>query len=160
MFSKNDKRDNGKADARIAPSIISANLHVIGNLKSDGEVQVDGIVQGDVTGLALAIGERARVTGELTAEEVVVRGTVEGRIKAKHVRLTKTARVIGDIWQEILSIESGAHIEGHIKRLENDSTRKIQMNGEAIDKPIARVVTAIEHPATAQVIPAQKSGTR
>jgi len=162
MFSKNDKNEskgNGASrESRVAPSIISANLHVVGNLKSDGEVQVDGTVQGDVAGLSLAIGERAKVTGELVAEEIVVRGIIEGRIKAKRVQLTKTAKVIGDIWHEVLSIESGAHVEGHIKRLDSE-TRKTTIVAEP-DKPLARIAAAADHGAGAQAVLHKAGPTR
>ena len=122
MFSKTDKSNagaNSAREARAAPSIISANLHVIGNLQSEGEVQVDGTIEGDVSGKSLAIGERAKVTGEISADDVIVHGVVEGKIRAKRVQLAKSARVVGDIWHDILSIESGAHLEGHIKRLDH-----------------------------------------
>ena len=121
MFSKTDKAAaNAKREARAAPSLISANLHVVGNLESQGEVQVDGTIEGDVSGKSLAIGERAKVTGEISADDVIVHGIVEGKIRAKRVQLAKSAKVIGDIWHEILSIESGAHLEGHIKRLDHE----------------------------------------
>ena len=120
MFSKNE-RTKGSAEAaanRSVPSIISNNLNVIGNLKTEGEIQVDGTVEGNVTGRSLVIGERARVVGEIVADDVVVRGNTEGRIRARRVQLTKTAKVIGDILHESLSIESGAYVEGQLKRLE------------------------------------------
>ena len=121
MFSKTDKAAaNAKREARAAPSLISANLHVVGNLESQGEVQVDGTIEGDVSGKSLAIGERAKVSGEISADDVIVHGIVEGKIRAKRVQLAKSAKVIGDIWHEILSIESGAHLEGHIKRLDHE----------------------------------------
>ena len=121
MFSKTDKAAaNAKREARAAPSLISANLHVVGKLESQGEVQVDGTIEGDVSGKSLEIGECAKVTGEISADDVIVHGIVEGKIRAKRVQLAKSAKVIGDIWHEILSIESGAHLEGHIKRLDHE----------------------------------------
>ena len=120
MFSKNERKNGGgeAATNRSIPSIISNNLNVIGNLKTEGEIQVDGTVEGDVTGRKLVIGERARVVGEIVADDVMVHGNTEGRIRARSVRLTKTAKVIGDILHESLSIESGAYVEGQLKRLE------------------------------------------
>ena len=103
---------------RAAPSIISSNLHIIGNLKTEGEIQVDGIIDGDMTAHALTIGSQARISGELVADEVVVHGQVDGKLSARSVRLAKTAKVIGDIVHEALAIEAGAHIEGQLKRFE------------------------------------------
>ena len=129
MFSKTDRK-KGTAEAaanRSAPSIISNNLYVIGNLKTEGEVQIDGTIEGDVTGRALVIGERARVNGEIVADDVVIRGNTEGRIRARRVQLTKTAKVLGDILHESLSIDSGAYVEGQLKRLEKRGEPKINL---------------------------------
>ena len=90
---------NTPAGRNSAPSIISANLHIVGNLKTDGEIQIDGVIEGDVTAQALTIGGSARVSGELTGQEVIVHGQISGKITSKNVRLAKTAKVVGDIWQ-------------------------------------------------------------
>jgi cytoskeletal protein CcmA (bactofilin family) len=121
MFSKTDK-DKGRTTnvaatpAKAAPSIISANLHIIGNLKTDGEMQVDGSIEGDVTARALTVGEKASINGEIIADDIEIHGSVSGKIKARKVQLAKTAKVVGDIWHETLAIESGAYIEGQLKR--------------------------------------------
>lgn len=104
--------------ARAAPSIISSNLHIVGNLKTEGEIQVDGIIDGDVTAQALTIGSHARISGEVVADEVVVHGQTDGKLTARSVKLAKTAKVVGDIVHEVLAIEAGAHIEGQLKRFE------------------------------------------
>jgi cytoskeletal protein CcmA (bactofilin family) len=100
------------------PSIISADLRITGNLKSDGDIQVDGYVEGDIDSATLTIGEGAHVKGHISCETVRVCGTVDGAVKAKSVVMAKTARVIGDIIHDSLAIEAGAFIEGNIKRLE------------------------------------------
>jgi cytoskeletal protein CcmA (bactofilin family) len=132
MFSKADKASNGQKAANdgsnVAPSIISTNLHIVGNLKTEGEVQVDGTIDGDVTSRSLTIGEKAKVSGEIIAQTVEIMGAIEGRVRAREVRLSKTAHVIGDIVHEILSIESGAYMEGQLMRAD---TKK------AADKPNA-----------------------
>lgn len=117
MFSKTEKvatRPQVRTDG--APSIISANLRIVGNLETEGEIQVDGIVDGDVTVKALTVGANATVNGEIKADAVVVRGTVNGRIKARTVELATSAKVTGDIWHESLTVEAGAYLEGHCKR--------------------------------------------
>ena len=118
MFSKNDRANPTSANnnEKATPSLISASLYIVGNLKSEGEIQVDGTVDGDVSAHSLTIGEKARVTGDLLADHVLVRGTVHGRICSRRVQLAKTARVRGDILHEVLAIDSGAFVEGHIKR--------------------------------------------
>lgn len=104
---------------RPAPSVIGADLSISGNLFSRGEVQIDGEVQGDIQGLNVIIGERARITGGIAAEEVVVRGHVLGAIRGKRVMLQATSHVEGDIYHQTLAIEQGAFFEGKSRRSED-----------------------------------------
>jgi len=113
--SSEPKRSTAKGGV---PSIISADLRITGNLKSDGDIQVDGHVEGDIDSATLTVGEGAHVKGHISCESVRVCGTVDGAVKAKSVVMAKTARVIGDIIHDSLAIEAGAFIEGNIKRLE------------------------------------------
>ena len=99
------------------PSIVSAGLQVTGNMISDGDVQIEGAIEGDVKSRMLTVGEAGSVKGAIEAEQVFVSGEVIGKIKAANVILARTARVSGDIVHEVLSVEAGAHIEGNIKRL-------------------------------------------
>lgn len=99
-----------------APSILSADLTVTGSIVSEGEVQLDGVVEGDVRAGSLTIGEEATVKGEVVSETVVIRGRVEGSVRARQVQLTSTARVEGDVIHASLAIESGAYFDGHCKR--------------------------------------------
>lgn len=121
MFAKNSKgavegRGN-PPDANVPPSIVSTDMRVIGDLHSEGEIHVDGIVEGDIRSKILLVSETASIRGEIVAESVRVHGTVNGQIKAVNVSLAKTARVNGDILHESLAIEKGAFLEGHCKRL-------------------------------------------
>ncbi len=118
MFSSS-KKTTPPSGNKAPPSLLSVGLTVNGDLHSDGEVQIDCQVNGDVSAARLAIGENARVVGEVVADHVLIRGEVTGRIRAKSVELDKTARVRGDIWHELLSIAAGAKIEGLCKFAEN-----------------------------------------
>lgn len=121
MFSKGSKRDIGADGAPPAkpavPSIVSTDMKIVGDLASEGEIQVDGSVEGDIQSKHLLIGEPANIKGEVTAETVEIFGAVNGQIKAASVSLAKTAHVVGDILHENLSIEKGAFLEGHCKRM-------------------------------------------
>lgn len=111
MFSKDSKSGRG---SRV-PSIISANLRIVGDLVSEGDVQVDGVIEGDVHARSLTVSQGATVRGQITAESVCIRGTVEGQITADQVELGRTARVDGDIIHAVIMIESGAFFEGHCR---------------------------------------------
>ncbi len=100
------------------PSIIAANLTIRGNLSSEGAVQIDGTVEGDIDSKSLIVGEGASVHGTISADTVMVCGKTEGAIKGKSVQLMSKAWVTGDIVHESLSVEAGASIEGRVGRRE------------------------------------------
>jgi cytoskeletal protein CcmA (bactofilin family) len=102
-----------------APSIISADMEIHGSLRSGGDMQVDGRVEGDIRSVGLVIGENAEVHGEIFAEDVTVRGKVMGRIRARKVLLAATSRVEGDILHEAFAVESGAFFEGNCRHSDN-----------------------------------------
>ena len=100
------------------PSIISADLKIVGDLHSGGDLQIDGAVEGDISSRSLTIGESAVVRGVLVAETVRIYGSVIGEVRANSVILSKTARVEGDIVHQSLSMEAGADLIGKLSRLD------------------------------------------
>jgi cytoskeletal protein CcmA (bactofilin family) len=122
MFSKNSKGSKSGVDQQTArkpspPSIISVDLKIVGDLSCEGEIQVDGSIDGDIRTQSLLVGETAQVKGEIVAETVNIHGNVNGQIKSRCVILAKTAHVVGDILHENLTIETGAFLEGHCNRM-------------------------------------------
>jgi cytoskeletal protein CcmA (bactofilin family) len=99
-------------------SLLAQNLVVEGSIQSDSEVQIDGLVRGDVRVERLTIGETGRIEGQVAAETAEVRGRVVGAIIAKQVRLFSSASVEGDITAEQLAIEPGASFEGRSIKLQ------------------------------------------
>ncbi|SDW30695.1 protein CcmA, bactofilin family [Paracoccus sanguinis] len=104
---------------RTGPSVLSSDLTVKGNITTQGDVQIEGTVDGDIRAHQLTVGESATIHGEIVAEEVIVNGRVVGRVRGLKVRLSATARVEGDIVHKTIAIESGAHFEGSVQRQED-----------------------------------------
>jgi len=102
--------------AKPPASTLSTDLHIKGNLKTTGDIQISGTVDGDIRAHLLTVGEGSTVKGEVVADDVVVHGRVVGRVRGLKVRLTATARVEGDIIHKTIAIESGAHFEGSVTR--------------------------------------------
>ncbi len=88
------------------PSIISPDLKIVGDLNSNGEIQIDGTVKGDIKAHMLTVGEQGKIDGSTVAEIVRIFGTVNGWVQAKTVRLDKSARVTADITHESLTTPS------------------------------------------------------
>ena len=128
--------------AKPAASILSSDLHITGNLKTTGDINVEGTVEGDIRAHLLTVGESATIKGEVMADDVVVNGRVVGRVRGLKVRLTATARVEGDIIHKTIAIESGAHFEGSVQRQDDP------LNGGK-SKPVA--ATSTPAPAASNV---------
>ncbi len=108
--------------AKPPASVLSSDLHITGNLKTTGDIQVEGTVEGDIRAHLLTVGETATIKGEVIADDVVVNGRIVGRVRGLKVRLTSTARVEGDIIHKTIAIESGAHFEGSVQRQDDPLT--------------------------------------
>src|SRR5688572_8295083 len=118
MFSKASKATAGTMTSESKttlksgiPSIISADMKIVGSVESAGDIQIDGAIDGDVASRTLTVSE---------TDTVRVSGMVKGGINAKSVTLTRTAKVEGDIVHQALAIESGASFEGQCKRMDGE----------------------------------------
>ncbi|WP_397403196.1 polymer-forming cytoskeletal protein [Phenylobacterium sp.] len=96
----------------MVASLVAEGVRLKGDLLTDGDLHLDGALEGDLRVGRLTIGETGLVAGTIQAESVEIRGRVVGTISARQVRLLATARVDGDINHTELSIEAGAHFEG------------------------------------------------
>lgn len=114
--SVSDSAPVATAKPKAPPSILSSDLKVVGNLRTAGDIQIEGEVEGDIHAHLLTVGEGATISGEVVADDVIVNGRVIGRVRGLKVRLTSTARVEGDIIHKTIAIESGAHFEGSVQR--------------------------------------------
>lgn len=121
--------------AKPPASILSSDLVIEGNIKSSGDIQVEGNIQGDIRAQLLTVGESATIKGEVVADDVVVNGRVIGRVRGLKVRLTATARVEGDIVHKTIAIESGAHFEGSVARRDDPMSDAAKPGTSAPHRP-------------------------
>jgi hypothetical protein len=66
---------------KAAASVLSSDLTVVGNLRTTGDIQVEGTVEGDIRAHLLTVGESATIRGEIVADDIVVNGRVIGRVR-------------------------------------------------------------------------------
>lgn len=103
----------------MAPTVIGADFKITGHAVSNGEVQVDGEIEGDIECKTLTVGQSAKVTGNVIAESVTVQGKVMGSIRGTNVTLQSSSHIEGDVYHQSLAIEQGAFFEGKSRRSEN-----------------------------------------
>jgi cytoskeletal protein CcmA (bactofilin family) len=130
MFTQGSK--SADSSAQIAPSgagrnsgepsVISADLKIVGDLHCAGDVQIKGTVDGDIRSRTVTVGEGAQVNGAVYGQAVHVSGTVTGQIEAPTVTVARSGRIEGDVVHESLAVEAGAHLEGQCRRLDTKAT--------------------------------------
>lgn len=110
-------------------SVIGPDLTITGNLESAGEVQIDGDVQGDIQAGRIVVGQQARITGALIADEIVIGGNVQGSIRGNSVTFQSASHIEGDVFHRKLAIEQGAFFEGKSRRSDDPMSVRPSANG-------------------------------
>ncbi len=103
------------------PTIIASDMHLLGNIISDGALDIDGNIEGNVTCKSIVIRRHGIILGDVIADSVHVYGTVRGLIRAHEVNLYATCKVEGVIMHASLTIEDGAFVDGQFKRIDQFS---------------------------------------
>ena len=129
MFNK----ENHDFKIKEAETIIGPSIKVKGNFHGQGNIIIEGVVEGSVkTSNYLLIGEKAKITASVEANEAKIGGEVNGNVKTKgYLEITSSAKIFGDIEASELSIERGALLNGKCVMLGHD--KKSQINNEKKD---------------------------
>ena len=97
-------------------SLISDDLVVDGIISAKGAVEIRGQVNGDVEGKDVVVGTQAKVRGDIRGSRIEINGSVEGDISGSDVFLSPDARVTGAITYRDLTVQSGATMNGQMRR--------------------------------------------
>ena len=112
MFAKNQPM----ASQKTIETIIGPSVKVEGKFKGEGDLVIEGILIGDLqTKNNLKVGQNAVVDAHIKANNAFISGKVKGNIIVKgKIEITGTAVILGDIKAQIISIESGALVQGKL----------------------------------------------
>ena len=130
MFKKEDLTNN----MNNAETIIGESVHVNGNFESNGDIIINGSVEGDIkTKGVILVGEKSKINANIKAEEMVIKGEINGNLKVSgYLSIKELARIVGDIECAQISIEKGAEINGQViianknsKNSEKEETEEI-----------------------------------
>ncbi|MCK9163876.1 MAG: polymer-forming cytoskeletal protein [Bacteroidales bacterium] len=97
-----------------AINIISNRTTIKGDVISDGDLRIDGIVDGSLNIKGkLVIGSSGKIVGSINCQNADISGKVEGNIIVKELlSLQNNSSINGDITIGKLSIEPGATFTG------------------------------------------------
>jgi cytoskeletal protein CcmA (bactofilin family) len=103
-------RENGKDEV----TIISTGVFIEGKVTSNGNVRIDGKLNGDISAEGnVTVGEVGEVNGEIKAEVINIGGVVNGTVTAREkLVLEAKSNLKGDLVTKILVIEAGAMFDG------------------------------------------------
>jgi cytoskeletal protein CcmA (bactofilin family) len=116
-------------------SVIGNDLRIIGEglkIISQGVLQVDGEIEGDVRAAEVIVGEQGKVIGMVAGQRVVIRGKVHGVVCGKTVALEGSSDVEGDIHHLSFTIEKTAMFEGRSRRRASEAELTAIMDGTAL----------------------------
>ncbi len=111
LTGQSDQRPENK-ESFIAPDLV-----IEGKIEGTGHVRVAGRFKGEISVKGdLTIEQGAHVSGEVRAENVVLRGKVEGNIQANsQVQLLEPGVLIGDLKASSLTVAAGSCMRGKVE---------------------------------------------
>jgi len=109
MKKRQDFADFGNQD-----TVIGAGVSVTGNIKTSGDIQINGQFKGSLaTSGDIIIGELAEVKADIEAGNAYVAGEVDGDIHTtERLEILATGRVNGNVKSHSLVIEPGGILKG------------------------------------------------
>jgi cytoskeletal protein CcmA (bactofilin family) len=115
MFNPKSKSDTSQeAPVQGGASIISAGTSMKGDINSNGDIRIDGTLQGNIVCTAkVVIGANGVVEGDISGQQADIMGKVSGTIKVKELlQLKGGSNVNGNLHAAKLQIEPAANFNG------------------------------------------------
>src|ERR1700683_5467911 len=125
------------------PSVIGRTTRVRGRITGEGDLDVQGFVDGEIAvGGDVTIDAQGMVGGGVRGRRLVVRGAVKGDLVGEEaVLLEEGARVVGDVRAPRVAIASGALVRGFVETGES--------NGAPVKVARSQVAARVAPPAAA-----------
>lgn len=130
-------RSGGSGNGAL--SFIGNEVTVTGNLSGQGDLHIDGGIEGDVQCNTLILGSGGRVKGNITAEKATLAGTISGTVNARALVIERAAQINGDLTYETITIENGAQVEGRLSRRAEKVAASTRTPGAAAEQPLKLV---------------------
>jgi cytoskeletal protein CcmA (bactofilin family) len=115
-------------------TLISKESEIIGDLHFSGDLEIQGVVKGNIVaktekGASVRIVEGGRVEGEVHAPKVIINGHMIGDVhSADHVELASKALVEGNVHYNLIEMVKGAQVNGKL----------LYASAKTADKPLKK----------------------
>jgi len=118
MFKSNKQSNSeartGEVNASSSINLIGAGTVIDGDVRSVGDIRIDGTVHGNVISKAkVVVGSTGIIEGDVNSQHADVSGMIKGKITVSELTFLKSAgRIVGDIVTGKLVVEVGASFTG------------------------------------------------
>lgn len=138
----------GKDKPPPLKSLVAPGTVIRGDLMFEDGLRVDGEVHGQIIGRSskpsvLVVGDGAQISGELSAEHVIINGRVQGPVTAHRLlELQPKAVIIGDVSYKAIELHLGAQVTGRLCPLADGEPGPALDDG---DKPLTTTSSSGDH---------------
>jgi cytoskeletal protein CcmA (bactofilin family) len=108
-------------------AVIAAGAHFKGQIKHARSIEINGVVEADLTADKVTIGPDGKFVGAINADLVVISGDYNGNMDAGSIWATATAKIAGKIQYKTLQMDRGAALNCrvvHNWKPEKSATKK------------------------------------
>lgn len=107
-------------------NVFANGTKIVGNIKSDGDIRVDGEIEGEIiTSGRVVLGKSSVVNGTITSPNAEILGKFTGKlIIADTLSIRETANVEGEITTQKLAIDVNAMFNGTCNMSQQETNKK------------------------------------
>ena len=104
-------------------TLVSRDTVVVGDIHFSGNLDIEGLVQGNIIALPdkeafVRVVHGGRVEGEIRVPAMVINGAVEGNVySSRHLELATKGRVHGDVFYALVEMAAGSEVNGALKHI-------------------------------------------
>ena len=132
-------------------SYVGETLQLEGDLRTSGNLDVAGLINGNIYVSEVTVTETGSVRGSVEATKIEINGHIQGKIIADAIVIGRNAVIKGDVYfKNTLKTEEGADIDGYIKRINNGKANTEE------DIAIEEIVERTE-PKKPEIVPVAQS---
>jgi len=127
MLGSKDKLGFGSSSNT---TLISRDTEIVGDIKFSGNLDIEGLVRGDILALSgkdavVRIVDKGRVEGDIRAPSVIINGAIVGDVySSKHLELAAKAKVEGNVHYNQVEMVIGAEVNGSLKHSTEQSAKE------------------------------------
>lgn len=130
MFTESKKTSKGE-NTNYGQNIISQGTKIAGDLFSEGDIRIDGIVEGNInTSGKIVVGKQGAITGTLVGTDAYFEGKFSGKLTLSGtLTLKSTASIEGEVIASKLAVEPGANfnvtcqMKGSLKEIKSSESK-------------------------------------